>query len=938
MQREAKTAVKTATGKEELYAHTDPAVNALLDPALRQTTEREALSRLGAINETIDEVKVLIPKGKKMFRTSWIASMDGLSKALKEAPLFDAGKLRADQVMRFTKQLGSLIRAGLEYGTPVLAGDNTLKIKQDDRLALTKIMKRAVALGKANNFDGMAVINEVARALHGEETIEADKNIHRQAAALRTLAKQHIAAAKMPGLSTALIAKKYEQAKMLNRQAADLEAVKRERGNITPERIKAAHDMLKNYPEIATILEDVRDLNRSLADLLKETGLIDQYTLKKYNKPKYYFPMYSPDEVRSNEDGGSRWGGAAGLGAKSTPQVQRRKGHEYKINMWDNLQKHYGFITASAMQNYTRKTSVDQMSFFGESRKAVDQGLISKDGNLAVYEDGKKVWYVIDDGNTLLAFQNFHYVLNPVFQVMSKATSILRAGALINPVYWYRQIVRDPILAWMTGDVGLITPLHSLYEYARLITHTSKTGKKLRLRGVIGPVDAMHDYNDMKRQMGRALNQPKDIWSKIGDTVMHLHEASDAATRAAVYNSAYKIAKKQGMSDIDADNVATFKARETINFSVHGNSETLNTIRNLVPFFSATLNGLDVMYRAMSGHNLNAADKKRIQRKFVLRGGMLFTMTLLYAAMMSQDDSYDDVADTIKDTNWLVATGPDDEHGRHSFTRVPVPHDVGWMFKTLPELLVRAWNKDVTTREFLASFVRGTGQMLPSVTGIQAVKPILENLTNHDFFSGREIEGHFDAGKSVRKRDTNASRVAKYMSNELGLKHINLSPVKIDHLLKGFFAEWGVIGTTVADYMVEKASDKHLTPTTSPLKYPIVRSLLTDPETSKDMTRFYDLLKSANMINNDLSEAKREGNREEALKMLADPDNRKQIAASKPLNKISDELGKLRAKIQVIGNRPTSPQNIQMIRDMKYKQPQLADRALTLADRLGLPY
>ena len=937
LRREAKTATKAETGKPEMYAHANPTVNTLLDPALRTTTEKDALSRLGAINETIGETKALIPKGVKMFRTSWIASMDGLSKTLKEKPLFEAGKLRADQVMRFTKTLGSLIRAGLEHGIPVLAGDNTIKIKEDGRLALAQIMKRATAFGKANKLDGMAAVNEVARALHGEETIESDKAIHRRAAALRTSARQLRASAKLPGLPPAKIAEKYENAKKLVRLAADLEKVKRERGNVTPERIQAAHEMLKDYPEIGTILKDIRDLNKSLAQLLKDTGLIDQNGLNKYNAPKHYIPMYRSDEITSNEDGGSRWGGT-GRGAKSSPQVQRRKGHEYDINLWDNLQKHYGFITASAMQNYTRQTSVEHMQLFGEAQKAKDQALVSKDGNLAVYEDGKKVWYVIDDGNTLLAFQNFQYVLNPIFKAMGKATSIFRAGQLINPIYWYRQLVRDPVLAWITGDVGFVTPFHALYEFAQITTGTSKIGKKLRLRGVVGPVDALHDYNDMQRQIGRALNQPKDIWSKIGDMAMHIHEASDSATRAAVYRSAHKIAKKQGMSDVDADNVATFKARETINFSVHGNSETLNTMRNLIPFLSSTLNGLDVMYRAMSGHNLNAADKKRVMKKFYGRGLMLFTMSFVYAMCMGDDDSYEDVTDSVKDNNWLIPAGPDDEHGRHTFVKVPAPHDVGWVFKTLPELIVRSMNNDVTVKEFLSSFLRGVGQMLPSVTGIQAVKPIIENVANHDFFSGREIEGHFDAGKSVGSRDTGASRVAKFMSNELHLKDINLSPVKIDHLIKGYFAEWGAMGTAVIGAMVEQAEGKNLTPTTSPLKLPMLRGILTDPETSKNTTRFYDLLKAANMIAGDLNDAKRSGDRETAMKIINDPENKKQIAASKPLNNISIELGKLRAQINVIGNRPSSPENIQRIRDIKYRQTQLADRAIKLADRAGLKY
>ena len=532
--------IKSATGNTGAFdkknndirysIHKDPLVNDLFKAENRTTKVEHPASVRESIAAT---VKKYMPT-----RISMIDPTDRLGAKLRNEDTYNlvSKELRGDQLQRQIKQMGEVVRSVLVLGKPQLHSDGTVGAKTDGRLSFFKIHGRAVDFGTKHGFDGPQFIDEVARVEMGRETIKEDKVLNAYGKKLQDLADAHTQTAKDMSAKGKVKASdiKFEldKAKQLGAKSKEYLAINRERV-VKQEHIDRIEKLVAKYPESKTILKDLRDFNRSLVDLARDSGLIDADKAKKWNAPEHYIPMYKPEDLEALENEHSSWG--VGVGAKTAKNAAdyRREGHTHKINVWDNVQQHAGFMVSSSAQNKARSIAVRQLAMYGEASKAKDQSRSSKDGNLAVYENGIKHWYVVKDPDALIAFQTFNYAARPLMQM---AGSVLRVGALYNPVYWYRQLVRDPLAANFVANLGgmPITPLHTLYHFAAILTNKSKGYKVLKERGVVSSVDMLKNYNSMESVIGKPVKYTNTSADKVRGLLSHIHEASDAATRVAI--------------------------------------------------------------------------------------------------------------------------------------------------------------------------------------------------------------------------------------------------------------------------------------------------------------------------------------------------------------------------------------------------------------------
>jgi hypothetical protein len=463
-------------------------------------------------------------------------------------------------------------------------------------------------------------------------------------------------------------------------------------------------------------------------------------------------------------------------------------------------------------------------------------------------------------------------------------------------MYWIRQLIRDPIHATLVANAGIVTPFHSAKEYFNILANNSEEAKLLASRGVIGQLDSTIDLQQFLQQVGTERMDPSRM-QKMFHKVMQMHEASDAATRVAIYKQVYAAAIKQGLSKDDATNLGVHKAREAINFSVRGNSKTLNTLRHSIPFFSAALTSLDTVYRAATGYGLNPEEKKAAQTLFAKRAAMMTVLSVAYALMLQDDEDYKKLPDNVKDNNWLLPSPVGDER---SFLKVAVPFEVGFLFKTLPEVSVRYMAGTSTGKEVLVSILAGIRHNLPG-EGIplpQALKPGLEAVTNYSFFTGRAIEGMSDQGLPVASRGPNASEFAKSLSS-FGLDNIGLSPAKIDYLIQGYTAELGATSANIASGLINAATGKE-PPDKNLEQQPFFKSFLTNPNTSKAASDYYDLAHNAQEVVNYVNRLKKEGRIEEAKEFMSDEERKKLINAAPAYRRIGEQMAKVRAEINRI--------------------------------------
>jgi hypothetical protein len=149
---------------------------------------------------------------------------------------------------------------------------------------------------------------------------------------------------------------------------------------------------------------------------------------------------------------------------------------------------------------------------------------------------------------------------------------------------------------------------------------------------------------------------------------------------------------------------------------------------------------------------------------------------MLYAAMMQDDEAYQNANDEEKLNNWFVYVP-----GVSEPVRVPIPFELGLLFKALPEAIVNTAFGDAKARDTLSALGKLTWNAIP-ISGPQGVKPLLETAINYSFYTGREIESdrlqRFEPGERYNDRTTELVKAIGQATN--------ISPVKIEYLIRGY--------------------------------------------------------------------------------------------------------------------------------------------------------
>jgi len=839
------------------------------------------------------------------FRIAAVDPTAGLAKTLSSLPVFQDGKLRGDMLIRAFSQVINLIKNGIQSGIPVINADGTVVIQRNaNNLARSQVLADELdnnSIVKGSKLSGRGYVAEIARILRGDEIMKVDAHRRFKAGMAFQEAERKMQQAKQlqkQGRSITEVTKLVNEAKALRkRYRKDLNANREKQ--VTQAHLDWANQQLKAVPQVQEILNIWDEVNQGLITLWEDSGLLTEEQAAYYRSMKNYVPLYAAREDLPDNDQEAYTG--ARTGTKTVRELDHLEGTDLQRNIWENVDKHYASMTAAAFQNQTRKVAAKQLLVLKVARVAKDPD--DKRINLRYRDptdpDADKhgvMHLILDNPNDLAAFQTMHYPLGALMKGISATTQVLRGTALINPMYWIRQLIRDPIQASLVANSGIVTPFHSAAEYLRVLAGQSEEAKILASRGVIGQVDSTVDLQDFLKQVGTEKVSPSKLDEMIRK-VMRMHEASDAATRVALFKKARDEGLAKGMSAKEAEDYGVFRARESINFGIRGNSQTLNTLRHMIPFFSATIVSLDTLYRAATGYGLNPKEKAEAQRIFYSRALMMAALSTVYAMMLQDDEDYKKLPDNVKDNNWLLPSPIGDER---SFIKISIPYEVGFLFKTLPEVFVRYMADTSTGKETLASVALGIKRNLPG-EGIlipQAFKPALESVTNYSFFTGRPIEGMSDKGLPVEYRGPHASELAKTLSS-FGLNKIELSPAKIDALIQGYFAELGTFSTGLASSAINAATGKE-PPAKNLEQMPFFKAFLTNPNTSKAATDYYEISNNAQEAVNAFNRMKKEGRIEEAKEFVSKEENKKLMAAAPSLRKIQDQMSTIRTQINVI--------------------------------------
>ena len=369
-------------------------------------------------------------------------------------------------------------------------------------------------------------------------------------------------------------------------------------------------------------------------------------------------------------------------------------------------------------------------------------------------------------------------------RVLGMPARLLRKTVTASPLYAGKQLFRDSLAAPILAGADFAPTLGALREIG------SVNKGILERRGVTGGQIFTGTSEDLTRILTR-IAEDKPGWTNSLAKWEAISMEADALTRRAQYNSYVK----QGLSEMEA----TLLSLESMNFNKRGASPSVHWANSLVPFFNAQIQSLNVLYKAVTG-NLPFNEKLKIQEKLLTRGMMLAAVSLAYTAAMQDDEAYKNATPDQKYGNWFIRVPGFDEP-----VKLPIPFEVGYIFKALPEALFNIMKNEHGSDEAFKAFNQILLQLIPGGTSMatvdygrakipvtppipQALKPGIELALGKSFFTGRDtLTAHEKTLLPEAQFRENTSELAKIAGSMF-----KISPIALEQLVNGYTGTMGL--------------------------------------------------------------------------------------------------------------------------------------------------
>ena len=623
--------------------------------------------------------------------------------------------------------------------------------------------------------------------------------------------------------------------------------------------------------------------NAKTVEFLMDTGVLDAETAKIWLKQSDYVPFYRQADNPDAQDKMPK----IFSGMTSAATFKELKGGETAVTvpLLDAITRNLDAAVNMGMRNVAQQRIVRDMNSIGLARE-IKAG---QTGNnvISFRVDGKKREFAIDDPLMYESMQSLGggSMEKMLTSIVGAPSNVLREMITRDPGFMMVNMMRDTLSSYVTSGASFV-PVWDTIKNARSGADTLST------YGVVGGYDFSSDpdnlFDEFQKEMGKrgmgggSGNMLTKPFIKLWDGLGKATTMSDAATRKAVFDDV--LARTGNEAE------AAYQALEVINFSRRGNSPLARVITAAIPFLNARFQGLDVFYRSARGqYNANKEMSKRKQQQvFATRALTLAGLTGLYWLLVSDDDQYKEADEHTRDNNWLIPTPwgvP---------VKIPIPFEVGLMFKTIPEKSLAVLSGKATGREAMQSAITGvTGTLAINPLGAQIIKPLLEANFNHNFYTGNAIVSKYLDGNL---QDAFIDRASTNELAKMVGEMFDVSPLKVEHVMRGYT---GTIGTYVLGAVDEilrspaLTGDKELEMPSRPVtEFPIMKRFFANSKNAGAKEDFYELNAEIRKIVGTLNSLKKEGRVDVYERYLQ---GRKHLVGMKNnVSYIADRLSKIR--------------------------------------------
>jgi hypothetical protein len=307
---------------------------------------------------------------------------------------------------------------------------------------------------------------------------------------------------------------------------------------------------------------------------------------------------------------------------------------------------------------------------------------------------------------------------------------------------------------------------------------------------------------------------------------------------------------------------------------------------------------------------------------------MLAVSSLAYAAVMQDDEDYKRAKPEERYGYWWVPTlGLTKEN----WLKIPIPYEIGFLFKALPEAMVNTAFGDEKAKPALSALWKALGQSVP-LDIPQALKPALEVRLGSSLFSG-DIESSREKEILPQYRyRTNSTEIAKMLGGAGGL-----SPIQIDYLIRGYTGGVGMAIAQMANVFLRAPEAENVAqPTTKLSEVPLIGSLFQTTEGRGALDATYKLIEEIQQYKGAYNKLIQDDKPEEAARFANE--NASVLAASSMAGYMKKTLGEMAKQARIIKSSPqmTTEQKDAALENLYISQLALSRNFLKNAERTTL--
>lgn len=764
----------------------------------------------------------------------------------------------------------------VKHGTPYLK-DGAIAIDTSKGGFLAALQKHLGSADEANRFF-MYVAGKRSEELANEYTVFVNDK------AVKTLKSQQEADRHASQLQAGGAGKvKVKHTSRENLFSSDdiaaltkLNAGKLDNGKSRPMAYAAMHQELLRY-------------QKAMLDMAEKAGIVNADSRKDWES-EFYVPFY---RVMENEDGSvNHHLGASDTGMMRQEVIKRLKGGSENLgDPINNLIANWEQLLSSSMKNMAANEALRQAEQIGAARSIPAEEWAQykrqhgkeADGTLWTLDNGQRVYWEVADKDLLesLTALNFQGYNNGLMRAAGAFKRLLTMGVTISPTFRIRSATRDILHALAVADVGY-NPARNAIEGWKQTGKDSEMMVQMLAGGGAIRFGSFTDgkSGDMTRKMieqgikgDQILNTPekfKRFFGKAFTGYMELGDRLENNSRVAAYQRA--------MEKTGDHLVASFEARDIMNFTSMGSSAAVRALAQVLPFFNARLQGMSKLYRGA----------KNDPRRFWGVVGTIGAASALLYLLNADDDEYKALPNHVRDTYWPVKVGG-------KWVYIPKPFEVGSMASVIErftELAVAG--DDYQARDFRDTIFSILVNQLEMNPVPQIILPAAESWYNYDMFRGQAIDSMaMERLMPGDRYDANTSAGAVAVGRML-----NVSPKKLEHMVNGYFGWLGLQALNISDLLGRSMMDlpastkRDMSQTNN---WFIVGDFVKEPGSgaSKYSARFYDVQRDINQIYATANYARSVGDLERYQELLSDP---KMTArpmfqgATKRINQINQQI------------------------------------------------